>query len=181
MEKIGRLIKELSQDYLERNLSQLSCLFVVNYIKLSAPQLNTLRSALRDAHAGRLLVIKNNIARRVFKTKGWDDLVPFLDGPCGVVIGKDDPVTLSKAIFNFMKDNEGLQVKAGVLMDTVISHDDFLKLAKLPNRQMLYAQIVNGFKMPIVNLVWSLKQITQKLVYVLDKIKEGKQKGGQNG
>ncbi|MCM8765265.1 MAG: 50S ribosomal protein L10 [Candidatus Omnitrophica bacterium] len=177
MEKVSRLIKSLLEEDIRKNLRDKDCVFLLNYSKISASQLANFRSILK-AHTAGFRVIKNNIAKRVFETEGLKDLVNILEGPCGIVWADADPVVLSKTILNFAKENEGLKVKGGLLKNRIILADDFLKLATLPSKDVLYAKLAQVLKSPINLLVFNLSEVLRRLVYVLNSIKYKKEEKG---
>jgi large subunit ribosomal protein L10 len=179
MGNVGRLINSFCQQYIEKNLEEVDCIFLVKYSEVNAPQLSLFRNILK-AHLAHFTVIKNSIAKRVFKSKGLETLFPILEGPCGIVWVKGDPVAVAKAIFNFSKENEGLKIKGGLLKNKVISSQEVSQLATLPNREVLYAQLSQLLKTPLLLLVLTLREVPRRLVYVLNIIKE-KSKGGENG
>jgi len=174
MENIGRLIKNFSINYIKKNLEESDCAFIVRYSQISAPQLSNFRSIL-NASSARFMVAKNSILSRVFKTEGLEGLVSMLDGPCGIIWSKGDPVAVAKIIFNFAKENEGLKIKGGLIKDKVLSSEEVRQLALLPPKEVLYGQLTQLLKAPIFHLVLTLKELPRRLVWVLNSIKDKKE------
>ncbi|MCM8799833.1 MAG: 50S ribosomal protein L10 [Candidatus Omnitrophica bacterium] len=173
MEKLGRLIRQVSKDYLKKNLKESSCFFILNYKGLKSEQVNTLRASLRSKEA-RLLVVKNSLAVSVFEDLGLEGVSKMLEGPCGIVLSKADPIDVCKVIFNFGKENESMKIRGGAIEDTILTDSDILNLANLPSKQVLYAKVVSLLKSPLIKLVFSLKEPLRKTVSLLGQISKKK-------
>jgi large subunit ribosomal protein L10 len=171
--KIGLLVKEISENRIKTTLKQSSALFIVKYSGVASPSLSNLRQSLRGVNAT-LFVVKNSVARRALKESGLEALIPVVEGPCGLVFAKDEPVGVSKVLFNFSKDNEKLKLDGGFLQDKIIGKQDIETLAKLPSKLTLRTQLVVVLNSPISGLVVTLNQIITKFVICLDQIKQKK-------
>lgn len=173
MEKIGRLVRQVSENEIRRNIKDRDGFLVVGYSGLSGPDANTLRQSLRD-NKSRLFVIKNSISKRVFKEKGIDGLSAMLQGPCGLVFIGDDLIIIAKLLNNFAKEHESFQIAGGILKDRILNKSDIVSLAKLSSKRTLHTQLVMSMKFPITGLVCSLNNILNKLVFVLAEVKKKK-------
>lgn len=182
MEKIGRLIHKIIEDQIRQSLKETDTLFVIGYSGLSSSQMNVLRQSLRQSKSN-LFVIKNSIAKRAFDDIGLKELSGMLQGPCGLIFIKDDPIATSKVIYNFAKEYQSLKIEGGILKNKILHKTDIMTLATLPNKKMLYTKIAIGIKAPIYNLVGVLNNTLKKLVILLEQIKNKKKtkEGGENG
>ncbi|MDD5348399.1 MAG: 50S ribosomal protein L10 [Candidatus Omnitrophica bacterium] len=174
MKKLSTIFKETSAGRIKKNIKDSAAFFILRYSKLSGPDLNSLRKALRTI-SSELFVARNTIARRVLKDSGNENLSALVDGPCGFVFSGKEPVETSKVLYNFSKDHEGMKVEGGLLADRILSKKDFESLAKLPSRQVLLTQTAIALKSPISSLVFVLKGNLRSLVNCLDQIKNKKQ------
>jgi large subunit ribosomal protein L10 len=173
MKKIGLLFKETSENRIKDYLKDSSAVFIVKYSGVSSPDLTSLRQALKTTRAT-FFVVKNSIARRALKNSGLETLVATIEGPCGLVFIKEEPVDVSKALFTFSKDHEQLKLEGGVLGEKILEKKDIESMAKLPSKEVLRARLVMTLKSPISGLVFVLKGNLRKLVYCLDQIKQKK-------
>jgi len=130
-----------------------------------------LRQSLRDANAS-LLVAKNSIARRALLSLKLEDLVKFVDGPCGLVFAKKEPVGTSRALYKFSRDHENLKLECGFLEDRLFDRKGIEMLANLAPKEVLRAQVVMALNSPISGIVFVLKQVLIKFVNCLDQIKQ---------
>ena len=173
MKKIGLIFKEASETRIKKTLKDSDAVFIVKYSGISSPDLCSLRQSLKTTRAS-LFVAKNSVVRRAFKDSGLETLIKNIDGPCGLVFVKDEPVAVSQALCNFTKDHEQLKLEGGSLKDKIIEKKDIEFMAKLPSKEVLRAQVVGALNSPISGLVITLNQVLAKFVYCLDQIKQKK-------
>jgi len=175
VKKLGLIVKEVSGKIIKDNLKDSDSVLVVNYSKLSSPDLSALRQSLRDSQAN-LFVVKNSVARLALSASGLEALIKNINGQCGLVFVKEEPVNASRVLFDFSKAHEQLQVEGGTLKNRLLNKKDIEALAKLPSKEVLRAQVVMALKSPINGIVFVLKGNLRKLVYCLEQIKN--KKGG---
>lgn len=173
MKKLGVLFRETLEEDIKKQLKESEGIFIVKYSKLSSPDMTSLRQALRGINAT-LFVAKNSIARRALKDSKLQDLVGFMDGHCGLIFAKGEPVDTGRALYNFYREHEQLKLECGFLEDKILNTKDIETLAKLPGKEALRGQVVMTLKSPIFGLVYALKQTLTKLVYCLDQVKSKK-------
>jgi large subunit ribosomal protein L10 len=173
MIKIGRLYREKLVELLSMRKKATDAVFFVNFRGLTAIQLTTLRSNLKDKQA-RMLVAKNPLIKRSFagKAEGIDNL---LTAETAVVYSGSDLVETAKVLFDFTKDNEKFQVKGGYVNDALLDTKQLETISKLPSRKVLYGMVVNCVASPLAGLVSSLNQIVSKVVWAIDAIKKQKE------
>ncbi len=175
MQKLGLLVKETSENRIKNQLRESESVFLVNYAKISGPDFNSLRQTLRNKNAS-LFVVKNSVARRVFQSSKLESLLKAIEGPCGLVFVKEEPVEASRVLCDFARDHEPFRIKGGFLKDRILQKYDVEALAKLPSRQVLKAQVVMVLNSPILRLAIVLNNILRQLVCCLEQIKNKKGK-----
>jgi len=173
MKKIGLIFKETAEKAMQDNLKKANAFFILRYSNLSGPDLTSLRQSLRDSQAT-LFVLKNSVARRAFKNAGLESIVKLIEGPCGLVTVREEPVSVSKVLYNFHKQHEGLKLEGGFFGDRLLDKKDIEALAKLPSREVLLQQLVGLLYSMLSGLVYTLKGNLNKLVYSLEEIKNKK-------
>lgn len=177
MKKLGLLFKETSEKQIKNNLKESGSVFVMNYSKVSSPDLSNLRQSLRSASAT-IFMVKNSVARRALRDSGLDSLVETIEGPCGLVFIKEEPVSASRVLCDFSRSHELLKLRGGFLKDRFLDKEDIEAIARLPSREVLRAKVVMTLKFPISGLVMVLNEMLKKFVYCLEQIKQKKEKGG---
>jgi len=145
---------------------------LTEYRGLTVQQLSDLRKQLRTV-AAEYKVLKNRLARRALQGSPLDGLGPHLKGPTGLVISKQDPVALAKALQAFVKTNALLQIKLGYVEGQLLAPADIKALADLPSREALRAMLVGAIQGPLAQLVGLLAAPHRELVYVLQQRGKG--------
>jgi len=173
MKKLGLLVKEISEKRVKSYLKDSNSVFIIKYSGLSSPEMTTLRRFLTGLNA-RLFVVKNSVARRALKERGLEDLIKSVEGPCGFVFIKEEPVGVSRVLWNFAREHDRLKLEGGLLEDKFINNKDIEAISKLPSRGMLRAQVVMTMKSPITNMVMVLSGTLRKFIYCLDQIRQKK-------
>ena len=171
--KLGLLFKETSEKFIKNALEESNGFFIVNYSGLSSPHLTTLRQSLRDSKA-RLFVVKNSVARRALKNVGGEDIIKTIEGPCCLVFVKDEPIDTSHILYNFSREHQQLKLEGGFLEDKILTKKDIERLANLPKKEVLRAQVVLTLKSPVFGLVLVLNQVLRSFVWCLEQIKNKK-------
>jgi large subunit ribosomal protein L10 len=143
--------------------------FVLAYRGLTVNQVSALRKKVRAA-ASRYRVVKNRLALRALEATPLGGLVPHLKGPTAIAYGASDPAALAKVLDEFTRDNQGLQVKAGLVEGRVLTPRQVEALASLPAREVLVARLLTVMNGPAVRLLTVLKGPAQSLVRALDQI-----------
>jgi large subunit ribosomal protein L10 len=159
--------KEQQVVSLADQLSRAKVTVLADYRGLSVSEITALRRRLRDANA-EFHVAKNTMTRRAAERLGKSDLVPYLVGPTGLALGYGDEAALARAITEFARTSRILTVKAGMLGNRVLAAEEVSRLAELPGREQLLAQVVGGIQAPIAGLVNVLSGTLRGLVVVLE-------------
>jgi len=122
-----------------------------------------------------LKIIKNTLAliaaEDVFKDINIKEI---LKGPTSIVVSSKDIISTAKVISDFSEELDALKIKAGILENKLLSSEEMEKLAKLPSRELLLANLMISIKSPIIKLINILDSLTRGLVLVLDAIREKK-------
>ena len=121
---------------------------LVDYKGINVEDDTKLRKQLREAGV-EYAVIKNTLIRFAAKELGfdWDE---NLHGTTALAISTtDDVVAPAKILADFAKTHENFNLKAGYLEGKVIGEDEVKKLAAMPSKEVLIAQVLYSFNFPI--------------------------------
>jgi len=151
---------------LKSRLDGVKTVLLTEYRGLTVQQLSELRKQLRAVSA-EYKVVKNRLARLAISSSKLEGLSPHLKGPVGVIIAKDDPVAVAKALQTFTRTNQALSLKVGYVEGQVLKADGLKALADLPSKEAVRAQIVGAVQGPLAQLVGLLLAPQRELVYVL--------------
>ena len=160
-------VKEISSE-----LESAGAIFAVDYRGISVPQAAELRSRLRDSDAS-FSVVKNRLAKRA--TDGTDAaaaLDEHLVGPTALTFVRGDAVVAAKTISDFMKANDVLAYKGGLMDGAALAPDQFNAIAKLPGVEILRGQLVGLAASPLSGVVRTLNQLLAGLAQQLGQVAE---------
>ena len=152
--------------------------FVLAYRGLSVNQVSALRKKVR-ATSSRYRVVKNRLALRVIKGTPYEGLAPHFEGPTAIAYSSKDPAALAKALEEFTKDNQGFQIKAGLIDGRVVDLQAIKTLATLPSREVLVGRLLSVLNGPMVRLLTVMQSPARGLVRALDEIARTKTQGGE--
>jgi large subunit ribosomal protein L10 len=157
-------------------LSQSTGVIVIQFTKLSVPQITELRAKLRQV-GGQMMVCKNRLVKLAVAGTGAERLSEELTGPNALVFCTGDVSPVVKALADFEKDLGGVQLRASFFEGTVYGQKPTQALATLPSRPELLSQLVGALEVPISGLVFALQGILNEFVYTLEAVAD--QKAGQ--
>lgn len=165
--------KSENVEEIKEKIQKAQSVVLVDYRGLNVEQLTELRSKYREAGVD-YKVYKNTMMRFAFKDSGLEEFNQYLKGPSAIAFGYDDPVNAAKITSEFVKDNEKLEIKAGIVDGKIIDIQGVNNLAKLPSREVLIAQVLGGFNSPIQGFANVLQGTIRSLATVLNAIAEEK-------
>ncbi len=115
-------------------------LVVAHYKGLTVSEISSLRQKIKSANSI-FKVAKNTLSKRALKNTDFEILDKLFVGPTSVAYS-DDPVSTSKAMIDFAKENENLKILGGAMSGKELDIDEIKKLASLPSMDALRAKIV---------------------------------------
>ncbi len=142
-------------------------LYYTDFTGLNVKQMTDLRRRLRKGGV-EYLVIKNTLALRAVNESGLTGT--RLRGPTGIVIGKD-PVTAAKVLTDFAKEFEKPAVKGGLLDGKAIDSAQVAKLATMPSRAQLLAQLGGALQSPLAGFAGALNGVLSTFAGALEALR----------
>ncbi len=163
--------KELIEAY-TKNLKNSSMLFVLKPTGLNPISASDFKKKLYD-NQSQFNVVKNTL----FKIALNQTNTPInLDkGENAVVTSQGDLATIAKLVEEFIKSEEKVEFRQGLIEGKVITDVEFKSLANLPSREVLIAQVLSGMQGPITAFVRVLSGNISGFVNVVNAIKDRKQ------
>lgn len=146
---------------------------LMDYVGVTHKQLEEIRNLIRDQH-GAVRIVKNALLKIALKNNGIDTNSETLEGPTLVVFADANNLSPIKIMHDKGAEIENFGIKWGVWEKAVVTKEYALRLATLPGREQLIAQLIGQLKSPQTRLVFSLKGNLQKLVLALNAIREKK-------
>lgn len=169
---MNRTEKETFVGEFAEHLGSAQVVYLTDFTGLTVKEMTVLRQQLRAAGA-EYLVVKNRIALRAFREKEYPELEGFLKGPTGIVIGREGIAESAKTLTDFAKQNGNRPAfKAGVMGGVVLSPENIQRLATLPSREELLAQLAGALQAPMAALAGVLQAKLQETAGLLEALRE---------
>ncbi|MEK5036616.1 50S ribosomal protein L10 [Sporosarcina sp. FSL K6-3457] len=134
---------------------------VVDYRGLDVSQVTELRKQLREAGID-FKVYKNSMSRRAAEAVGLEGLNESLTGPNAIAFSNEDVVAPAKILNDFAKQNDKLEIKAGIIEGVVSSAEDIKALAELPSRDGLLSMLLSVLQAPMRNFALATKAVAEQ-------------------
>lgn len=169
------MVKQYKVDQVEEIKSKFSdsdIVLFVDYRGLNVESVTELRSKLRENEVV-YKVYKNTLAKIALKDNVTEDVNKILEGPTAFAFAKD-PVSVSKVLTSYSKENEDLEIKGGIYQGEFLDISQIKQLAVLPSKEELLAKLVYLLNAPVSGLVNVMSGPARKLVYALNAVKEQK-------
>lgn len=170
--------KQAAVEEISSELESANAVFAIDYRGISVPQAAELRSKLRESDAS-FSVVKNRLAKRA--TDGTDAaaaLDEHLAGPTALTFIRGDAVVVAKTISDFIKANDVLAYKGGLMDGSALAPEQFTAIAKLPGVDTLRGQLVGLAASPLSGIVRTLNQLVAGLAQQLGQVAEQGLVGG---
>jgi large subunit ribosomal protein L10 len=168
-------VKEKKQavvDDLSARLGSAKAIYLADFTGLNVKKVTQLRARLRKAGV-EYIVVKNTLAERALADLDLPDIAKFFKGPTAVVIGRKDPVEAAKVLSDFARENDSKPaIKAGIVEKQSVGAKDIERLAKLPPREQLLAELAGAMQAPMAQLLFCLQSKMQEMVGLLEALKE---------
>ncbi|MCR4341380.1 MAG: 50S ribosomal protein L10 [Gemmatimonadaceae bacterium] len=158
-----RLVAELKD-----KLEGATALYYTDFTGLNVKKMTDLRRRFRRAGV-EYVVIKNTLALRAVNESGLAG--ERLRGPTGIVVGKD-AVAAAKVLADFAREFEQKPgIKGGMLDGKSIDTAQVKKLASLPSREQMLAELGAGMQSPIASLIGAMNGLMGMFAGALEALR----------
>lgn len=170
--------KEARVEELKKQLMSKSSVLLGDFTGMDVATATEMRQRLREASV-EYRVVKNSLAKLAMEEAGFSALTEHMSGPNGFVMTDGDAAIAAKIMVEFEKNKKTPRIRTGIIDAAVVTAADIRRIAELPSREVLLAQIAAGLQAPVVGLARLLNELSRKLVATLDAV--AKQKGAESG
>ncbi len=163
--------KQAVVEELANKLKDAQAFFLTDFTGLNVKSITDLRARLRRAGV-EYVVVKNTLAERALSGLELPDVGQFFVGPTGLVIGRDDAVTAAKVLREFAKEHDDRPtVKVGVVERRAVTPDEVVRIATLPPREQLLAELAGAMEAPMAQLAYVLQSMLGEFVGLLEALR----------
>ena len=162
------LVNKLISSELENDLENSDGMLLVSFGGLSVEESEDLRNKLAEQNV-QFRMVKNSIARRVFKDRGFEFDDATFEGNTGLAFGETEAAIHAAKIFTDkeVKKAGKVTVKGGVMEGNVLGAGDAVQLADVPDRDTLRAMLLGALSGPARQLVGVVNALPSGLARVL--------------
>jgi large subunit ribosomal protein L10 len=163
-----RAEKEQLVTELRDKLTNAQSLYYTDFTGLNVKRMTELRRRLKRAGVD-YVVIKNTLALRAVNESGL--VGTKLKGPTGLVVGKD-PVAAARVLADFAKEFEDKPaMKGGMLQGKAIDNAQLKRMASLPSREQMLADLAASMQSPMAAFLGALSGPLYMFAGALDALK----------
>ncbi len=160
--------KEQLVTELRDKLKSAQSLYYTDFTGLNVKRMTELRRRLKRAGVD-YVVIKNTLALRAVNESGL--VGEKLKGPTGLAVGKD-PVAAARVLTEFAKEFEDRpSMKGGLLQGKAINNAQVKRMASLPSREQMLADLAASMQSPMAAFVGALSGPLYMFAGALDALK----------
>ena len=153
---------------LKEKIEGAKALYYTDFTGLNVKRMTELRRRLKRANV-EYVVIKNTLALRAVNESGL--VGERLKGPTGLVMAKD-PVEAAKILTDFAKTNDQRPtVKGGLFDGAAIDAAQVKRLAAMPSREQMLAELAAGLQSPLSAMLGALNGLLMNFAGALEALK----------
>lgn len=171
---MGRADRDKQVQELHELFSGIEMAVLTDYRGLTVEKISDLRTKLRDVE-GRFRVVKNTLSIRAADGTPLEAVKEYFTGPVAILYSTGDPVGPAKVLMDFIKGNDNLEAKVGILSGNIMEAADIKRLADMPSRDAMLARTMATMNAPASNFVRTLFEIPSSFVRVLGSIQRQKE------
>jgi len=158
-----QLVSELTE-----KIKGAKALYYTDFTGLNVKRMTELRRRLRRAGV-EYVVIKNTLALRAVNESGL--VGERLRGPTGLVVATD-PVAGAKVLADFAKENDQKPgIKGGMFDGRAIDTEQVKKLATMPSREQMLAELGGGLMAPLAAFAGAMAGMLSMMVGALEALR----------
>ncbi len=155
-------------------VSRAKAIVLTDYRGLKHKQFEQLRKLLKKLEA-ELVVAKNRLLLRALGDRA-EGIAELFREPTATLFAYGDEAAALKELVKFFKNAGAGKTKGGLLGAQLLSDAEVTRLASLPTREILLAQLASQLNAPISGLHYALSWNINTLVWALSAVKEIKSK-----
>jgi len=139
---------------------------IADFKGMSVAKITELRR-LGKPQGVRVQVITNRLFMRATAGSAWEKIAKTLKGTNALLYHPTDPVAPAKVAVEFLKTNDKVAVKGGLLAGEVYDWAGVDAFSKLPGKDELRAQLLATFQAPAQGFVRLVAAAPTNFVYLL--------------
>jgi large subunit ribosomal protein L10 len=162
---------------LREDLAGSTTLITTEYRGLKVREIGEIRRALRKNNVS-YRVVKNRLMRIAAEQEGNAGVAELLRGPSAIAFGSGDEAFVARTVIDAVRPYKLVKVTGAVVAGKALDADGVQKLATLPPREVLLAQVAGAFNAPATQVAGLLAANLRNLGSLLAQLSEQKAQAG---
>lgn len=158
---------------IKADLADVQAVWVVDACGLTVKEVEALRRSIREAGAI-MKVYKNTIMRKALAELDLVNMDEILEGPSAFVFCAGDVAAAAKAITEFAKENDKLEVKGGMMDGAFTTPEEVAAIASLPSKEELIAMVAGAISGVARGLAVSINGVPSGLAQAIKQVADQK-------
>lgn len=146
---------------IKEKISNCKAMVVVDYKGITVADDTKLRAEFRKQNV-EYKVLKNRLVQIALNELGISGFESSLEGPTAIAFANGDALAAAKVVSETKKTVNALEVKCGLMDGSFITAETVAKLASIPSKEVLLAQLLGLLQSPISGLARALQQVAEK-------------------
>ncbi|MDE6189703.1 MAG: 50S ribosomal protein L10 [Clostridia bacterium] len=142
-------------------IQQCNGMVVVSYQGITVEEDTQLRAKFRAENV-RYKVLKNRLVQRALSELGIQGFDHHLEGSSAFAFANGDALAAAKIVVEQGKTIKALKAKCGLMDGAYIDETVVTKLASIPSKEVLLAQLLGLLQSPISGFARAIQQIAEK-------------------
>jgi len=118
--------------------------------------------------------VKNRLMRIAAEQEGNPGVAPLLRGPSAIAFGSGDEALVARTVLEAVRPYKLVKVTGGVVGGKSLDVEGVSRLATLPSREILLAQLAGAFSAPATQVAGLMAANLRNLGYALTQLQEQK-------
>ncbi len=160
--------KQLLLDEIKEKIDGSTAMVLTRYQSLTPDLSADFRSQLMKA-GGSFAVVRKRVLIKAAEVGGITLDPNLLQGHVGVMFAQEDPVSPTKVLFDFAKDNkETLEVLAGQFEGRLCSAEDVKAISKLPPQDEMRSQFLGLLEAPMSQTLSVMEALLTSILHCIE-------------
>ena len=147
---MDRSQKAESVAFLNEVFGEAGAVVITRNLGMTVAQSTALRIKIREAGAS-YKVAKNSLAKIAIAGTDYEGLDEIFTGPTAIAASAD-PVAAAKAVVDFAKTNDKLEIVGGAMGSVVLNADGIKALATMPSLDEMRAKLIGLIQAPATKI-----------------------------
>jgi len=172
---ISRAKKEELVELYQKHAEDATAIVFTDYRGSTVPQLQELRAKLQETGAT-YMVVKNRLLKIALGDRAQSE--ELFEGPKAVLFSGEDIGSGVKALKDWIKTSQSIEIKGAVLESSVLDANGASALADLPTKEQTLAMILSTINAPASSLARIINEPSASLARVLQARADQLQEAG---